>query len=246
MFGLKRVAGFSEVRKATNKFMLGVHLSLASGGFGASTMPVKNEIIAVSNNVGAKKLVGWENAADNLADINKAMLVKRMAQVHVKMQKAVVLRIMKEDKNCFAALDKEKMAQRIVKIAKEYDADPVEIASIVKKETHFTPGLNDGNAKGLMQLTEVSIKDMYQRPELYNKKLGYIIKRYPSHKHLFNAIQQNQELNLRVGTIAFQYHKTKARGNVKYALQGYNGSPQKVSYSDTVLKDIKKYKKLLS
>ena len=125
--------------------------------------------------------------------------------------------------------------------SKEYGADPIHIACIVKKESHFTEHVNTGSGKGLMQLTKIAVKDMYQRPHLYHSALDNIKKEYPTHQSLFTAIQVNPELNLRVGIIAFLQRLEKSNGDVRLALQNYNGSRNKVAYANEIMKDIKKY-----
>ncbi len=72
--------------------------------------------------------------------------------------------------------DKNKIAENIINLSNEYGADPIHIACIVKKESHFTENINKGPAKGLMQITKITVKDMYQRPDLYHSGLDEIKK----------------------------------------------------------------------
>lgn len=176
-----------------------------------------------------------------IAEINKLAALRNMELMQINHKKALILRIMEEDKNCCKTADKNKIAENIIKLSKEYGADPVHIACIVKKESHFAENINKGTAKGLMQITQITIKDMYQRPNLYHSALDNIKKEYPTHQSLFTAIQVNPELNLRVGIIAFLQRLEKSNGNVRLALQNYNGSRHKVAYANAIMKDIKKY-----
>ena len=50
-----------------------------------------------------------------------------------------VLNVINEDKHCAKNVDKIKMAQMILKVAKEFYIDPVVLACIIRQETHFTP-----------------------------------------------------------------------------------------------------------
>ena len=88
-------------------------------------------------------------------------------------QKKIVFSIIEEDKNCPKDIDKEKLAEKILSIALDYGVDPIDIACIVKRESHFHTNAVGGNARGLMQITPIVVKDMFQpgRSELYHEKL---------------------------------------------------------------------------
>lgn len=201
-----------------------------------STTNITNNFKISTKNI--KKSVKWNTAIEKIAQYNKAVIEKNLT----KAKKAVVLRIIKEDPNCKELTNKEKIAENIVKIAEEYGADPIHIACIAKKETHFTENLSSPTTKGMMQVTEISVKDMYQRPEIYHKKLKEITSKYKTHKALFDAIGEKPLLNLRIGTLLYLAKLQQAKGNVKKALISYNGSKKKFAYANEVYSEILKYK----
>lgn len=188
-----------------------------------------------------KKIYDSKMMQKQMEEINKLAALRNMELIRINHKKALILRIMQEDKNCCKTADKNKIAENIINLSNEYGADPIHIACIVKKESHFTENINKGPAKGLMQITKITVKDMYQRPDLYHSGLDEIKKKYPTHQSLFEAIQVSPELNLRVGIIAFLQRLEKSNGNVRLALQNYNGSRHKVAYANAIMKDIKKY-----
>lgn len=236
-----------KVKKTVNRCLLSAELIFASGGgLMTSSVPVKKEITTAGNALlHNKNAISWETAAKFNAELNKAMLIRTPRSALKEAQNAAIIRIMTEDKNCFPDLNKKKLAQQIVQIANECNADPVEVACIIKKETHFTPNLNGRNGKGYMQLTKTAIDDMFQRRDLYGKKFDEITTVYPTPSVLFKAIQHNPALNIRIGTIKFLHHKNISDGNIHAALRDYNGSPSKNNYAHDVLHNIKKYKELI-
>ncbi len=159
------------------------------------------------------------------------------------LQKHMIFKIMEEDKNLPLNLNKNKMASTILNIANELGADPITIACIIKQETHFQSGLNQKNGKGLMQLTSITIKDMYQkgRDRLYHNALNELKKDYPTSASLFTKLQSQDSINIKVGTIAYMMRLQQSGGNVKQALKNYNGSSLKERYARDVFGDIQKY-----
>ena len=153
----------------------------------------------------------------------------------------LLLKIIEDDQNRPKNLNSRRLADNIVKISEEYGANPVHIACIIKKETHFTENAASSTAKGLMQITEISVKDMYQRPDIYHKKLKQITTKYKNYKQLFKALASDPILNLRIGTILYLAKLDIAKGNVKTALVNYNGSKRKYSYAKDVYSEIVKY-----
>lgn len=153
---------------------------------------------------------------------------------------ARVMSIINEDRDCPKNLDKLKMTQMILKISKEFSVDPVVIACILRKETHFNHVIGK-NGQGLMQLTRISIKDMFQRPNIYDKKLDEIKKKYPSESLLYEAIKKDPELNMKIGVILFKAKYEAANGNLTKALENYNGSPQKKHYAKYIMYMINSY-----
>lgn len=232
------------VKKTAKKCLIGMELTAVSSAVYVShTVPVE-KVVTIGKTAHEHKTVTWETAVDTLSKINKTFIAAKTNLAMAQAQKATLVRIMEEDKNCLLSGNKNKLADEIVKIAAEYNADPIAIACIMKHETHFR-NINGTTGKGMMQLTRLPLKDMYERPALYDKKLNSIIKRYPSYTNLFNAVQSQPALNIRVGTILYQHYLEASKGNVKKALRNYNGSYRKDVYASQVYSDIQKYKNLL-
>ena len=159
------------------------------------------------------------------------------------LQKHMIFKIMEEDKNLPLNLNKNKMASTILNISNELGADPITIACIIKQETHFHSGLNGNGAKGLMQITRITVKDMYQkgRARLYHDALNDLKKDHPTHKSLFSELQNHDSINIKVGAMAYLMRLQQSGGNVKQALKNYNGSSLKERYAREVFGDIQKY-----
>lgn len=170
-------------------------------------------------------------------------VIKPVSAKEQLLQKNVVLKIMDDDKNLPQNLDKNKMASTILNIANELGADPITVACIIKQETHFKSGLNGGGPKGLMQITGITVKDMYQkgRDRLYHGALNDLKKDYPTHISLFKELQNQDSINIKVGTIAYMMRLQQSNGNVKTALRNYNGSSIKEKYATEVFENIQKY-----
>lgn len=223
-----------------------MELTAATGAaFVSHSYPIE-KVITVGHTVEPKRTINLEEALDTISKINKKIILKQSEQALAKHQRATVARIINEDKGCLYNENKDKLAYDIVKIAKEYDSDPIAIACIIKRETHFALYNNSSTGKGAMQLTKMPIKDMFERSQLYDKRLIPIITAYPTYNNLYEAIQKNPSLNIRVGTILFKHYLTAAKGNMKTALKNYNGSSIKEKYASEVYKDIQKYNKLLN
>jgi len=137
----------------------------------------------------------------------------------------------------------EQISSLIVKTSKKYDVDPLIVASIAKQETHFTQELSGKNGKGMMQITSISLKDMYQRSKIYGKELKPLLDKYGSFDKLLIAVKSNLAVNIEVGTALFKNKLKNAKGNLTKALQNYNGSSLKVSYAKSVQDHYKEMKK---
>ncbi len=137
----------------------------------------------------------------------------------------------------------EQISSLIVKTSKKYDVDPLIVAAIAKQETHFTQELSGKNGKGMMQLTSISLKDMYQRSKIYGKELKPLLDKYGSFDKLLIAVKSNLAVNIEVGTALFKNKLKNAKGNLTKALQNYNGSSLKVSYAKSVQDHYKEMKK---
>lgn len=174
--------------------------------------------------------------------------LKKLTEIPlIKKQKDVIIQIMNEDKNCPLPLDREKMSAKILEAAYEYGVDPIEIACIIKRETHFLANLNGKNGNGLMQITKIAVKDMYQqgRDVLYHKKLSLLKNQYKTDSELFDALKKKDTVNIRVGVILYKMLLKQANDNVYIALKNYNGSSIKNEYAADVMNNIRKYKKAI-
>ena len=234
------------IKKTVKKCAIGVELvglmsSLSSAGsrYFELVENVANPLKAAHKN--KPKSINWETAEKKISELNAAIIQKKMDSLLFKRQKAKILTIMNEDKSCNDTVNKNKVADYIVKISREYGVDPVQIACIAKQETHFTENRNGEFGKGMMQITSITTKDMYQRPQFFHKKLKEITSKYKNYKELYKALQTNPQLNMRVGVILYQARLNEAKGNIRTALINYNGSPIRYKYASDVFADIKKY-----
>lgn len=155
----------------------------------------------------------------------------------------VVKGILDEEKDAPKNLDKNKMAEMIVKAAYEAGVDPIIIAHIARRESDLNQYADNGTGKGLMQLTPISIEDMYQRPNIYEPELQPILKKYKTPAKLFEALKKDPELNLKLGAFLFKAKLNKANGNIQKALEYYNSSDSKYRYAKAVIKNINETKK---
>lgn len=169
--------------------------------------------------------------------------IPSVEQTEKMLQKRVIFKIMEDDKALPANLDKDKLASTILNVSSELGVDPIAIACIIQHESDFVTGLNRKGAKGLMQVTSITVKDMYQkgREHLYHSALNELKKDHPSSASLYNAILGQDSINIKVGSMSYLMRLQQAKGNVKTALKNYNGSSLKEQYANDVLKNIQKY-----
>lgn len=237
------------LKNTVKKCIVGVELAGMIGGTSATI--VAERMGTFAGNVkppvyAPRKMVKGFEISDSISNANRAIhAIKEDVRV-AKRQKSIVLKVMKEDENCALSADKNKLADKIVKIAKELDANPLHIACIVKQETHFTEHINKGAGSGIMQITPIVAKDMFLRPSFYDKNLEKITADFADHKSFYHAIKKNTGLNLRVGVLLFQARLNEADGNLRKALVLYNGSSLKHKYAHEIISDIRKYEKVLS
>lgn len=133
----------------------------------------------------------------------------------------------------------EEISKMIYDAAKKYGIDPKLVASVCKQETHFTQERSGSSGKGMMQLTTISLKDMYAREKIYDKELKPLLDKYGDVNGLKKAIINDASVNVEVSTALLKAKLKGAKGNVRIALQNYNGSGAKVKYAGEV---IRKYK----
>lgn len=159
--------------------------------------------------------------------------------------------------------DVNKMTDMIMQAANETGIDPIIIASIAKQETHYNQNVPFANGSGIMQLTTISIKDMYQRPNVYDAqmkqlmkkygswdkiaaakkknpsldlgKFGNLLYQYGSVEKLRDAMRKDPQLNIKLGAYLFKQKLNAANGDVKKALVNYNGSSIKLAYAQSVM-----------
>lgn len=133
----------------------------------------------------------------------------------------------------------EEISKMIYDAAEKYGIDPKLVASVCKHETHFTQERSGSSGKGMMQLTTISLKDMYAREKIYDKELKPLLDKYGDVNGLKKAIINDASVNVEVSTALLKAKLKGAKGNVRIALQNYNGSGAKVKYAGEV---IRKYK----
>lgn len=237
----------SSVKRATKKFVLSFSLSsmiVVPATLGK--LPIRNASVEMQRAALQSKKFQKQYANNALNHYNKIFLVDQHKKNLAKKQKEIVTKIISEDAECPNTVDSAAVAGQIVKIAREYGADPIHIACIVKKESHFTKKASYCGAKGYMQVTKVVTQDMYKRPEAYTASLKNITSKHRSDNELFKQMQHQPLLNLRLGTILYLSKLSEAKGNVREALKEYNSGRLKHAYAADIISDIKKYKKMLT
>ena len=158
--------------------------------------------------------------------------------------KSQIAEVIKEDEDRGdSKYTPEQISKIIVETSQKYDVDPLLVASIAKQETHFTQELSGKNGKGMMQLTTISLKDMYLRSDIYGKEIKPLLDKYGSPEKLLKAVKNNISVNVEVGTALFKRKLKDAKGNLTRALQNYNGSSLKVSYAKSIQNHYKEMKK---
>lgn len=145
----------------------------------------------------------------------------------------IIINDAKRDKN--SAYSPIELSEMIVDVSKKYNMDYKLVASVIKQETHFKQESSGTNGKGLMQLTSITLKDMFQRPDVYDEKVGALIQKYKTPQALMKAVKEDPKVNIEVGVVCLKHKLKSAKGNYKKALVNYNGSPHKVAYSKSVM-----------
>lgn len=135
------------------------------------------------------------------------------------------------------------IAQAIVEVAEELQADPIYVAAVISAESGFSPvARSHKNAIGLMQLLPTTAKEVYERLE--GKKS------YPRLK--------DPHTNIRLGITYLKQLEQHYRGDKFLALAAYNWGPGNVDkhrqglksmprsvkrYADTILSSTKLWTK---
>lgn len=176
------------------------------------------------------------NEQNALEDLKK--VGERIEENAYKNNIAKVQSIIENDKAVPSSVDKEQIATYIVDAAKEFSIDPCVIASIAQQETHFNQNVPTGNGSGVMQLTTITIKDLYQRPNYYDPAVLSILKEYKTPNDLIKAIRKDAQLNIRVGAAVYKSKLKAAKGCEQSALRKYNASSRAELYSKEVMSRI--------
>lgn len=181
--------------------------------------------------------------------------------------------IIEEDPSAPEYVNSTKLANMIMQTGKETGMDPLVIACICKKETHFDQKKLNVNGKGIMQITSIVTEDMYQRTQLYEPKMkgliekygslekvfqakkknssinlgnfGEMLYKYKTPEKLYEALQKNTSLNLKCGAYLLKFKLSANNGDLKKALEDYNATVNKHNYSKAVLSYINNSKSIL-
>ena len=155
-----------------------------------------------------------------------------------KRKEEAIKNIIAKDEAAPDNIDAGEIASYIVEAGETFSVDPVVIASIAQQETHFTQDVPVKNGSGIMQLTTISIKDMYLRRNVYDKALEPILDKYKTPENLMKALRKDPKVNIMLGTALYKLKLKNAKGNIHLALENYNGSPIKKRYAKEVMDKI--------
>lgn len=161
--------------------------------------------------------------------------------IHQQLLRKEVFNIMEKDKEAPKNLNKELIYKYISSASNKIGVSPIIIARIIERESNFTMPKSYDKGSGMMQLTIITVEDMYQRRQLYDADIYPILDKYGSAENLMKEIRKNPELNILIGTACFKQKLKQANGDVRKALELYNAHPShKIEYSNSV------YNKILS
>ncbi|MBR1461390.1 hypothetical protein IJ596_07170, partial [bacterium] len=112
-------------------------------------------------------------------------------------------------------INERRMIRKIMNAASYAGVNPVYIACIVKRETHFCENIiTSENGKGPMGLTSIAIEDLYERPSTFDSNLGKLVKKYGSLNKLFAAKDKNPSMKLgNLGEILYKYRNPEQLKN---------------------------------
>ena len=182
---------------------------------------------------------------------------------------AMVAYIIDDDK-AKHQIDTLKMSNRIVAAANYAGIKPENLAAIVKQESHFSPQIIiSSNGKGPTGITSICPKDLYERPQVFDRELGEILKnyngslkklfnakrenpnlyignlgeilyKYKNNTNLYNAVQKDFDLNLKVGAYNYKMALYENKGNERAAFRRYNASSRRVKYANDTMNTVNK------
>ncbi|MBD5403064.1 hypothetical protein HDR58_09785 [bacterium] len=184
---------------------------------------------------------------------------EKQAKQQFEQRTKAITSIIEEDPNVPKTVNKTELALAIIKNAQIVGVDPLLLACICKKESHFNQTLGNG----LTQVTSIVTQDMYQRAGLFDEHLNKLISQYKSldnvfaaknanpkldlgdfgemlYKYrtpakLFQALQKDSDLNLRCGAYTIRFQLNQHNGNVRTALEEYNTTANKKSYANKII-----------
>lgn len=196
--------------------------------------------------------------------------IKRIEEAALQKKREKIQEIIANDTDAPKNINKEKIADMIIEAANETGIDPVVLASIAKKESHFNQNVPVNNGSGIMQLTTISVKDMYLRPGVYDPTMKKLIKKYGTFENvvaakkkdpsielgsfgnmlvkygsadkLIAAMRRDPQLNFKLGGYLFKAKLANANGNLQKALEDYKTGAGKIAYAKTVIRFINETK----
>lgn len=211
---------------------------------GFSNLEFKNFFYEAKNDATYVSSPFKSNKLDEILTKQNTEHAKNTFEIHIRnintnsQKEKVIQDMITNDSDAPKNLDIEKMTRMIMKVSQETGTDPIVIASIAKKETHFNQNVPRKNGSGIMQLTSISIKDMFLRPSIYDESLKPILKKYRTPENLIRAMRKDPELNIKLGAILYKAKLKQAKGNEQKALELYNGSSGKKLYAQSVMHNI--------
>lgn len=208
-------------------------------------------------------------------EIAKAKAEEEAKKQRTQMEKRVnsITSIIEEDASTPQNVNSKELALTIMNTAQTTGVDPLLLACICKQETHFDQNKLGKNGKGMTQITSIVPKDMYARAEQYDnqmKKLigeyksldkvfaakdanpklnlgdyGEMLYKYKTPEALFNGLKKDRDLNIKCGAYTIKFQLKKSDGDVRAALENYNGSSSKKSYATNVINYMNNAKSLV-
>ena len=182
---------------------------------------------------------GQKTAAQKASQLFNNTLSDLKEKAHKK-QMETVTKIITEHPRKQKNVDAESMAEMIIHAGRETGIDPVIIAYIAGEETGYKQNVPTDNGSGIMQLTTITIKDMFLRPNYYGGNIKSILNKYKTPEKLMEAARTDPQLNLILGAYCFKAKNKLANGNLKKALEFYNTTDLKFTYSNNIYSGIQK------
>ncbi len=188
---------------------------------------------------------------------------ERLAKLQFERRTKAIASVIAEDSSTPKSVNPTELALEIMKNAQIVGVDPLLLACICKKESHFDQNIPSSGGRGIGQITHWVPDDMYARPELFDERLAQLIKKHGSLKNVFaekranpklelgdlgeilykyktsdnlyKALKNDRELNLRCAAYTIRFHLRNANGDVRTALENYNTTKDKKYYVRKVM-----------